>query len=72
MLEGSLVQYSMMAYRPSVLAASALYLASKLCVSKEHWSNRLASFTCLQESTLRACAKDIDQLVVRKNIDENN
>ena len=59
----------MLHYRPSVLAASALYLASKLCVSKEHWSNRMVSFTSLQENTLRGCAKDIYELVLIKNIE---
>lgn len=45
MLEGCLIQYQMLPYRPSVLAGSALYLASKLCFSKEPWSNRMASIT---------------------------
>lgn len=53
MLEGSLIQYPMLAYKPSVLAAGALYLSSKLCFSKEPWSNRMASITTLQEKTLR-------------------
>ena len=72
MLEGSLIQYQMLQYRPSELAASALYLASKLCFSKEPWSNRMASITTLQEKTLRKCAKDIYEVVLLRNIDENN
>lgn len=72
MLEGSLIQYPMLAYKPSVLAASALYLASKLCFSKEPWSNRMASITSLQEKTLRRCAKDIYEVVLLRNIDESN
>lgn len=72
MLEGSLIQYPMLAYRPSVLAASALYLASKLCFSKEPWSNRMASITNIQEKTLRKCAKDIYEVVLLRNIDKTN
>lgn len=72
MLEGVLIQYSMLVYKPSVLAAGALYLASKLCFSKEPWSNRMASVTYLQEKTLRKCAKDIYELVLLRNIDDSN
>ena len=68
MLEGSLIQYPMIGYPPSVLAASALYLASKLCFSKEPWSNWMASITCLPEKTLRRCAKDIYEIVILRNI----
>ena len=64
MLEGTLIQYQMLSYKPSVLAASSLYLASKLCFSKEPWSNRMASITSLQEKTLRKCAKDIYENVL--------
>ena len=72
MLEGALIQYQLLCYKPSVLAASALYLASKLCFSKEPWSNRMASITQLQEKTLRSCAKDIYEQVLLRNIDETN
>ena len=72
MLEGALIQYQLLSYKPSVLAASALYLASKLCFSKEPWSNRMASITQLQEKTLRSCAKDIYEQVLLRNIDETN
>ena len=72
MLEGTMIQYSMLAYKPSVLAASALYLASKLCFSKEPWSNRMASITTLQEKTLRSCAKEIYEHVLLRNIDDTN
>jgi|Transcript_5680 transcription initiation factor TFIIIB Brf1 subunit/transcription initiation factor TFIIB len=62
----------MLAYKPSELAASSLYLASKLCFSKEPWSNRMASITTLQEKTLRKCSKDIYTEVLLKNINESN
>ena len=70
MLEGSIIQFQMLPYRPSVLAASALYLASKLCFSKEPWSNRMASITTLQEKTLRNCSKEIYELVLLRNMDD--
>ena len=72
MLEGVLIQYPLLSYKPSVLAASSLYLASKLCFSKEPWSNRMASITFLQEKTLRTCAKDIYEQGLLRNIDETN
>jgi len=72
MLEGSLIQYQLLVYPPSVLAASALYLASKLCFSKEPWSNRMASITNIQEKTLRKCAKDIYECVLLRNIDQSS
>ena len=62
----------MIGYRPSILAASALYLASKLCFSKEPWSNRMASITTLQEKTCRKCASDIYKDVLLRNIDESS
>jgi len=64
MLEGAMIKYKMIAYKPSVLAASSLYLASKLCFSKEPWSNRMAAITTLQVKTLRKCADDIYKVVL--------
>ena len=72
MLEGCLISSQMLQYRPSIVAASALYLASKLCFSKEPWSNRMAQITTLQEKTLRKCAKDIYEWVLLRNCDESN
>jgi len=62
----------MMKYTYSVVAASALYLACKLCYCKEPWSTKLAQVTHLQESTLRSCAKEMYQQVLLRNIDENS
>ena len=72
LIEGCLINFNMMRYNSSVVAGSALYLASKLCYSKEPWSKQLAQVTHLQESTLRQCAKEIYQTVLLRNIDENS
>lgn len=72
LVEGCLINYNMLKYSCSVLAASALYLASKLCYSKEPWSKYLAQVTHLQETTLRSCAKEMYSQVLLKNIDENS
>ena len=72
LVEGCLININMMKYTYSVVAASALYLASKLCYSKEPWSNKLAQITHLQEGTLRSCAKEMYQQVLLRNIDENS
>ena len=53
LVEGCLIHYPMLKYNSSVLAAGALYLASKLCYSPEPWSKQLAQVTHLQEATLR-------------------
>ena len=60
----------MLKYKPSILAASALYLANKLCYNKDPWPAKLAKLTKLEESTLRSCAKDIHQFVLIPNIDD--
>ena len=49
LLEGSLVQYKMLKYKPSVLAASSLYLANKLCFNKEPWNLQMTKMTHLDE-----------------------
>lgn len=72
LLEGCLVQYKMLKYKPSVLAASSLYLANKLCFNKEPWSHKMTQLTHLEESTLRVCARDIHQQVLLTNIDEKS
>ena len=59
LVEGCLIHYPMLKYNSSVLAAGALYLASKLCHAPEPWSKQLAQVTHLQEATLRQCAKEI-------------
>jgi hypothetical protein len=72
LLEGSLVQYKMLKYKPSVLAASSLYLANKLCFNKEPWSLQMTKMTHLDEQTLRYCARDIHQIVLLPNIDDRS
>lgn len=72
LLEGCLIEYSMIRYRPSVLAASALYLASKLCFVKEPWSNRMVATTTLQQKTCSKCASDIYKHVLLRNCEESS
>ena len=72
MLEGSLVQYKMLKYKPSEIAASCLYLANKLCFNKEPWGVNMTHMTHIDEQTLRHCARDIHQSVLLPNIDERS
>ena len=70
LLEGCLISYPMLKYKSSVLAGGCLYLANKLCFSKEPWSQKMEEYTYLDEQTLRQCARDIHQYALLKTIDE--
>lgn len=67
-MEAALIEYSMLVYKPSLLAGGAVYLASKLCFSREPWSKQLESCTHLEEPVLRKVAKALNEQVVLKVI----
>ena len=58
-LELSLVEYRMLKYRPSLIACSALYLASQLDRHYPPWSFTLSSLSHCIEAELKECAKDL-------------
>ncbi|CAG9328287.1 unnamed protein product [Blepharisma stoltei] len=57
--ELALVEYHMLKYKASMIAASAVYLCQKLHKIDPSWSARLVSCSRYNESELRACAKDL-------------
>ena len=59
LIEGCLVEYQMLKYRPSIMAASALYFAAKMLRSKDPWSHFMVENTKIKESELRSCARDM-------------
>jgi len=54
----------MLIYKPSLLAASAMFLASRI-IKKDQgiWTDELFANTTYTESSLRSCAKDMCILI---------
>ena len=66
LIEGSLIEYHMLKYRPSILAASALYFAAKVARNENNiWSSFMVENTKIRESELRGCAKDMIDVLKR-------
>ena len=63
LIELSLVNYKLLKYTNSNLAASALYLSLKMTKSPAPWSDSLSKHTHYKESQVRQCAKDLFQLL---------
>lgn len=59
LLELSLVEYKMLKYRGSLVAAAALYLASKLERRECQWNAVLVEQTHYMESEVKTCARDL-------------
>jgi len=59
LLELALVEYKMLKYRVSLMAAAALFLASKIDQKPQAWSMELADETHYSEAELKNCAKDL-------------
>ncbi|KAK4572747.1 hypothetical protein RGQ29_030965 [Quercus rubra] len=61
--ELSLLEYSMLSYAPSLIAASAIFLANYfLFPSKRPWNSTLQHYTLYQPSDLCDCVKDLHRL----------
>ncbi|XP_027368331.1 cyclin-A1-1-like [Abrus precatorius] len=61
--ELSLLEYSMLCYAPSLIAASAIFLARFILFpSKKPWNSTLQHYTLYQPSDLCACVKDLHRL----------
>jgi len=58
LIELSLVEYKMLKYTPSNIAASALYLSSKI-LKKTPWNEYLERNAQYTEQEVRPCAKDL-------------
>ncbi|CAI0602096.1 unnamed protein product [Linum tenue] len=61
--ELSLLEYNMLCYPPSVVAASAIFLAKFILFpSKRPWNSTLQHYTLYQPSDLQDCVKDLHRL----------
>ncbi|KAL3026354.1 hypothetical protein AAZX31_04G226900 [Glycine max] len=61
--ELSLMEYSMLGYAPSLVAASAIFLAKFILFpSKKPWNSTLQHYTLYQPSDLCVCVKDLHRL----------
>nr|QYW07112.1 cyclin A1-2 [Dimocarpus longan] len=66
--ELSLLEYSMLCYAPSLVAASAIFLAKYMLLpSKRPWSSTLQHYTLYQPSDLTDCVKDLHRLCCNSN-----
>ena len=63
--ERALQEYSMLQYRPSVIASSAVYLARKN-VQRTPWSPTLYKYTQYNENTLRPCLQEMSSILNAK------
>ena len=63
LIELSIVNYKMLKYTNSNLAASALYLSLKMTKNQVPWSEALTKHAQYKESQVRQCAKDLFQLL---------
>nr|KYP69950.1 Cyclin-A1-1 [Cajanus cajan] len=61
--ELSLLEYGMLKYTPSLIAASATFLAKYILLpSEKPWNPTLKHYTCYQASELRECVKGLHWL----------
>ncbi|KAL4334648.1 hypothetical protein GQ457_07G022820 [Hibiscus cannabinus] len=61
--ELSLLEYSMLCYAPSLVAASAIFLAKFILVpEKKPWNSTLQHYTLYKPSDLVKCVKDLHRL----------
>ena len=64
LIELPLIEQRMLIYKPSLLAASAMFLANRI-IKKDQgiWTEDLIANTTYTESSLRSCAKDMCILI---------
>ncbi|XP_062098743.1 cyclin-A1-1-like [Humulus lupulus] len=66
--ELSLLEYSMLCYAPSMIAASAIFLAYFIIIpSKRPWNSTLHHYTQYQPSDLCSCIKELHRLCSNNN-----
>jgi hypothetical protein len=69
LLELGLLDYSALKFSPSLLAASALFFARKLCFHQDSeknkmiWTDTLKNYTAYSEESLYPCVKELCKLV---------
>ncbi|GAU47941.1 hypothetical protein TSUD_136800 [Trifolium subterraneum] len=61
--ELSLLEYNMLCYAPSLIAASSTFLAKYMFFpSMKPWNQKLQHYTQYQSADLRVCVKDLHRL----------
>ncbi|XP_065848236.1 cyclin-A1-1-like [Euphorbia lathyris] len=66
--ELSLLEYTMLSYAPSLIAASAIFLAKYILFpSKRPWNSTLQHYTLYQPSDLGDCVKELHRLCCNGN-----
>jgi cyclin B len=63
LLELALVNYKMIKFRNSNLAASALYLSMKMTKTPNPWNETIAKHSQYKEQDIRPCAKELFSLL---------
>jgi len=63
LLELSLVEYEMLQYTPSLLAAAALFVSNSLLQRSPPWTEILATQTEYESHSLQGCSKDLRELL---------
>ncbi|KAK4788379.1 hypothetical protein SAY86_019698 [Trapa natans] len=66
--ELSLLDYSMLCYAPSIIAASSVFLAKYILVpTKKPWDSTLQHYTLYRPWDLRECVKDLHRLCLNSS-----
>ncbi|EGC38029.1 hypothetical protein DICPUDRAFT_53545 [Dictyostelium purpureum] len=69
--ELAMVEYKMVQYLPSMIAAASIYVARRMTMkSGPYWNVTLEFYTCYKESDIILCAQDLKE--VRKRADNSN
>ena len=67
MIELGLLDYRMLKYKPSLLAASAIFLSNKFLKNSEAWPSVLRENSTYRDIDLKTCAKDLCVLLQNAN-----
>eukprot|EP01119_Soliformovum_irregulare_P024089 TRINITY_DN8563_c0_g1_i1.p1 TRINITY_DN8563_c0_g1~~TRINITY_DN8563_c0_g1_i1.p1 ORF type:complete len:455 (+),score=106.59 TRINITY_DN8563_c0_g1_i1:33-1397(+) len=59
--EVSMIDYSMLAYRPSIVAAASVFLARKMLHVTPTWDRTLEHYTTYDEQDIIQCARELHQ-----------
>ena len=70
LLELSLIEYKFLRHKPSIRAASALYLANRLINKDSEWDKKVGNEIGYKEIGLRQCAKEF--VVIMQNVNKSS
>jgi hypothetical protein len=59
LIELALLDYRMIKYRPSIIAASAVFITQRLLRKEPAWNSILLHYSKYEEKDLRSCSKDL-------------